>query len=77
MFFSRPDYNLAAAATGDFARRPVGEVLSGLRRDYAAMTGMVFGPIPSFDDIVESIGLIEDRLRAEASSIERPMETSA
>jgi hypothetical protein len=77
MFFSRPDYNLAAAATGDFAIRPVGDMLSGLRRDYAAMTGMVFGQIPSFDDIVESIALIEERLRGKRTPIEREIETSA
>jgi hypothetical protein len=77
MFFSRPDYNLAAAADGDFAIRPVGDMLSGLRRDYAAMTGMVFGPTPSFDEIVESIASIEERLRAERTPIERAIETSA
>lgn len=77
MFFSRPDYNLAAAASGDFAIQPVGDMLSGLRRDYAAMTGMVFGPTPSFDEIVDSIASIEERLRAERTPLERAIETSA
>ena len=75
--FSRPDYNLAAAAAGDFAIRPIGDMLKGLRRDYAAMTGMVFGPIPLFEDIVESIASIEERLRGDRTRIERAIETSA
>jgi Nucleotidyl transferase AbiEii toxin, Type IV TA system len=63
MFFNRPDFRLEAAAAGAFAVRPLAEMLGGLRRDYDAMAGMVFGPVPPFEDILESIAAIDERLK--------------
>jgi hypothetical protein len=62
MFFGRPDFDLDSAATGRFALRPHAEMLDRLRRDYVAMTGMVFGQIPPFDDVVGSVAALEARL---------------
>jgi len=37
-------------------------MLTYLRRDYGAMSGMVFGPIPSVDTVVAAISELEQRL---------------
>jgi hypothetical protein len=59
MFFNRPDLDLASAVPGSFALTPHDGMLADLRRDYEAMSGMVFGPIPSVDEIVASISKLE------------------
>jgi hypothetical protein len=35
-----------------------------LRRDYAAMTGMILGEAPSFEAVIESVAEIQNRLNA-------------
>ena len=62
MFFNRPDFSLETAVAGQFALRPVGDMLAGLRRDYDAMADMIIGPAPRFDDVLGSIIAIEERL---------------
>jgi len=37
-------------------------MLADLRRDYEAMSGMVFGPIPTVDEVVASIADLEQQL---------------
>jgi hypothetical protein len=37
-------------------------MLADLRRDYEAMSGMVFGPIPTVDEVVEVIANLEHQL---------------
>ena len=62
MFFNRPDLDLASATLGSFALIPHDGMLAALRRDYEAMSGMVFGPIPSVDEVVAAIAELEERL---------------
>jgi hypothetical protein len=62
MFFNRPDLDLAFAVPGSFALTPHDGMLADLRRDYEAMSGMVFGPIPTVDAVVAAIADLEDRL---------------
>ena len=62
MFFNRPDLDLASATPGSFALTPHDGMLADLRRDYEAMSGMVFGPIPSVDQVVAAIAELEQRL---------------
>ncbi len=62
MFFNRPDLDLASAFPGSFALTPHDGMLTDLRRDYQAMSGMVFGQIPSVDDVVAAIAELEQRL---------------
>jgi hypothetical protein len=62
MFFNRPDLDLATASPGSFALTPHGGMLDDLRRDYEAMSGMIFGPIPAVDTVVASIAELEHRL---------------
>jgi hypothetical protein len=51
-----------SAQPGRFALAPAGEMLDRLRRDYAAMAGMIFGEAPRFDDVIASIRDLEMRL---------------
>lgn len=37
-------------------------MLVGLRRDYGAMADMIIGPVPRFEDVLESIDAIEERV---------------
>ena len=62
MFFNRPDLDLASATPGSFALTPHDGMLDDLRRDYEAMSGMVFGPIPTVDEVVMAIAELEQRL---------------
>jgi hypothetical protein len=62
MFFNRPDLDLASAILGSFALTPHDGMLADLRRDYVAMSGMVFGPIPTVDEVVVAIEELEQRL---------------
>jgi Nucleotidyl transferase AbiEii toxin, Type IV TA system len=64
LFFNRPDFDLAAAQPPSFALCPKGTMVDDLRRDYRAMTGMIFGVAPAFEDIIESVAALEARLNA-------------
>ena len=50
------------ATPGSFALTPHNGMLADLRRDYEAMSGMVFGPIPNVDEVVAAIAEFEHRL---------------
>jgi hypothetical protein len=62
MFFNRPDLDLASATPGSFVLTPHDGMLADLRRDYEAMSGMVFGPIPNVDEVVGAIAELEQRV---------------
>jgi len=62
MFFNRPDFDLASAKSGSFALVPAGDMLDRLRRDYRAMSEMIFGDAPSFDEVIASVAVLETRL---------------
>jgi hypothetical protein len=62
MFFNRPDLDLASAVPGSFALTPHDGMLADLRRDYEAMSGMVFGPVPTVDAVVAAIVELEQRI---------------
>lgn len=62
LFFNRPDLDLATAAPGTLALLPHDDMLANVRTDYTAMTTMIFGDIPKFDEITESISTLENRI---------------
>jgi hypothetical protein len=62
MFFNRPDFDLAAAAPGSYALAPHDEMLTTLEQDYNAMSQMIFGDVPAFEAIIESVVNLEKRL---------------
>jgi len=63
LFFNRPDFDLASAVPGNFALRPVPEMLDRLRRDYERMAGMLFrDEVPAFEAVMDSVATLETRL---------------
>lgn len=64
MFFYRGNTGLDAAKRGAFRLRPTLPMLDSLRRDYEAMAGMIFGDVPSFEAVLESVATAEERLNA-------------
>lgn len=64
MFFNRPDLNLDAVVAGNFTPAPNEEMLEALERDYVAMRGMIFGPVPQFSEIVGRIRQLDEQLRS-------------
>ena len=59
MFFNRPDFGLAGAEPGRFTLIPHDGMVDALRRDYGAMTSMIFGVPPAFETILASIRNLE------------------
>ena len=55
MFFNRPAFDLESAHPPTFVLTPEGDMYDELRRDYAAMSGMIFGNAPPFEAIIESV----------------------
>jgi hypothetical protein len=62
MFFNRPDLDLASAIPGSFSLTPHDGMLADLRCDYEAMSAMIFGPIPTVDEVAVAIAELERRL---------------
>lgn len=59
MFFYRKDTGLEAVRRGTFSLLPTGEILDLLRRDYDAMKTMIFGEVPEFKTVLESVATAE------------------
>lgn len=68
MFFNRPDLDLATAAPGTFSLVPHDGMFASLKMDYKAMAGMIFGEIPKFEKIMESIADLENGINAKRSA---------
>lgn len=64
MFFNRPDFDLASARPPNFVLTPEGNMYDELKRDYAAMAGMIFGNAPPFEAIVERVADLEHMINA-------------
>jgi hypothetical protein len=62
MFFNRPDFDLATAAPGSYALVPHDGMLANLEQDYNAMSQMIFGEVPAFAAVIESVVNLEKRL---------------
>jgi len=62
MFFYRAKTGLDTARRGSFRLRPTEPMLDPLRRDYEAMAAMIFGEVPSFETVLESVERAEERL---------------
>jgi hypothetical protein len=59
MFFNSPDLDLDEAVAGRFILSPTVPMLDALRRDYEAMSGMIFGGVPPFEDVMAAIHRLE------------------
>ena len=65
MFFNRPAFDLERAHPPTFTLTPEGDMYDELRRDYAAMAGMIFGSAPAFEAIIESVINLEHAINEE------------
>jgi hypothetical protein len=62
LFFNSPDLDLKQAIPGSLTITPTINMAEILKRDYQAMSGMIFGEIPKFSDVLESISNLERKL---------------
>lgn len=62
MFFNSRDLDLAHAEPGSFSLTPTDAMIANLRRDYAAMAGMIFGDVPDFDAVLETVDMLQRSL---------------
>ena len=65
MFFNRSGLDLNNAYPGSYSLVPTAEMKEILKRDYQAMQGMIFGDIPNFNRIIDSICFLESELNKE------------
>jgi Nucleotidyl transferase AbiEii toxin, Type IV TA system len=64
MFFHRNNTGLELAKRGNFCLSPVPAMIDPLRRDYEAMQTMVFGKVPEFETILESVARAQQQLNS-------------
>lgn len=62
MFFNSRDLDLAHAEPGSFSMMPTDAMIADLRRDYAAMAGVIFGDVPDFDAILATVDTLQRSL---------------
>lgn len=62
MFFNSPDLDLLSARPGTFAITPTAGMVDALRRDYQAMLGMIFGEVPEFSDVLNTVEKLEHEI---------------
>jgi hypothetical protein len=67
LFFGSPDLGLDTAAAGTFTLTPDAAMHDALGRDYAAMSGMIFGDIPTLDTVLASIKALQEAINSVAS----------
>ncbi len=67
MFFNSRDLDLAHAEPGSFSLTPTDAMIADLRRDYAAMAGMIFGDVPHFDAVLETVDMLQRSLNEPAA----------
>ncbi len=64
LFFDRPALGLSQAAPGSFTLVPTDPMREALARDYDAMKGMVFGPVPALDEVLLRVAELEKQLNS-------------
>ena len=58
-FYRSPWAKYEEAKPGSFRLLPPAHNVPGLRRDYAAMQAMLFGTVPTFDEIISGLAILE------------------
>jgi Nucleotidyl transferase AbiEii toxin, Type IV TA system len=59
LFFGSPDLGLDTAEPGAFTLTPTAAMQEALAKDYAAMTGMVFGAVPPLSQVIDSVARLQ------------------
>ena len=63
-FFPGAGFGYDTMKKGTYRLMPTEGMMDALRDDYKHMENMIFGEIPSFDDILSEIGMIEEELNS-------------
>ncbi len=71
LFFGSPDLGLDTAAAGSFTLSPGEKMRNDLEKDYAAMSGMIFGDVPSLDTVLSSVAAVQKTLNGASLNLER------
>ena len=58
-FYRRPWAHYELATPGTFRLLPSGQVLTAVEKDYVQMRNMIFGRYPGFDEIMETLRMLE------------------
>jgi hypothetical protein len=64
LFFARTHTGIATAQRGTFRLQPLPGMIDLLRADYTAMQVMIFGDVPSFEDVLAGVAAAEKALNA-------------
>jgi hypothetical protein len=64
MFFYQRDFNLDSAVDGRFTPTPADGMIDALRGDYDRMSGMIFGAVPDFDEVIASVRALDAKLNS-------------
>ncbi len=64
LFFNSTDLDLKSAHPGSFRLVPTLEMNNVLRRDYQAMAGMIFGDIPNFSTVIDTVQQLEAEINS-------------
>lgn len=62
IFFNSTDLDLLHAIPGSLALVPNIDMLEALKRDYQAMAGMIFGEVPKFADVIDTVSSLEHEI---------------
>ena len=62
MLFKKAWEKLEEAEPGSVHLVPQKEIMPDLAKDYAAMSGMMFGEAPSFEWVIEELGKLEEAI---------------
>lgn len=62
LFFNSTDLDLKNAVPGTLSLTPTQEMIPILKNDYYAMSGMIFGEVPEFSDVIQVISDYEKKL---------------
>lgn len=65
IFFNSAALDLKTAYFGTFSIVPSTSMIKELKRDYEAMSGMIFGEVPTFDEVIEAISVFERKLNSD------------
>ena len=66
-FYPRGWARYDLAVPGSLRLVPEGHVLAAVEADYGAMSNMIFGPVPTFGEIMASLRALEDEVSRRAS----------
>ena len=69
LFFGSADLGLDTAIPGTFTLTPSAAMRDALARDYAAMSGMIFGEIPTLDAVLASTERFEQIANTDATIV--------